>query len=225
MMLLGISNPMLAAEPPAPPQAAPAAPELKDARQRASYALGVGIARKMKSDGLDGLDLDLLRRGMQDMIVDGKSVLTDAELNSVLREYVTEAREKLSAENRKKGEEFLAANKAKPGVQTTASGLQYRVLKQGTGATPKASDRVKTHYKGTFIDGKEFDSSIGRGQPAEFPVTGVIKGWTEALQLMKVGDKWELVIPSDLAYGPEGRPGIPPHSTLVFEIELLDIPK
>jgi FKBP-type peptidyl-prolyl cis-trans isomerase FklB len=121
---------------------------------------------------------------------------------------------------------FLEENKKAEGVTTLPSGLQYKVLKSGTGATPTADDTVRTHYKGTLIDGTVFDSSYDRGEPAEFPVGGVIKGWTEALQKMKVGDKWQLVIPSELAYGESGAGGvIPPHATLVFEIELLDIPK
>jgi len=212
-----------AAAPPADPPAAKPAPELKDPRAKASYALGVGIARNLKQNRLDGVDLDLLIRGLRDMIAAEKLALTDEELNTAVVAYFRELNDKAGAENRKQGEEFLAANKAKPEVQTTKSGLQYKVLTKGTGATPKATDRVKTHYKGTLIGGKEFDSSIARGEPAVFPVGGVIPGWTEALQLMKVGDKWQLVIPSELAYGAEGNQAIPPNSTLIFEIELLGI--
>ena len=128
--------------------------------------------------------------------------------------------------NKQQGAAFLAANKSKPGVKTTASGLQYKVLKAGNGPTPKATDKVRTHYHGTLIDGTVFDSSVQRGEPAEFPVSGVIRGWTEALQLMKVGDKWQLFIPSELAYSARGAGGvIGPNSTLVFEIELLEILK
>ena len=124
------------------------------------------------------------------------------------------------------GEAFLAANAKKDGVTTTASGLQYKVIKSGTGASPKASDQVKVHYTGTTIDGNVFDSSVQRGQPAVFPVGAVIPGWVEALQLMKVGDKWQLVIPARLAYGPQSpSPAIPPNSVLIFEVELLDIVK
>ena len=123
------------------------------------------------------------------------------------------------AENQK----FLADNSQAEGVKTLESGLQYKVLKSGDGPTPTATDTVKTHYRGKLIDGNEFDSSYSRNEPATFPVNGVIRGWTEALQLMKVGDQWQLVIPSDLAYGPRGRPGIPPHATLIFELELLGI--
>ncbi len=126
---------------------------------------------------------------------------------------------------KKAGEDFLAANAKKPGVKVLPSGLQYKVLKSGNGPSPKATDTVKTHYHGTFINGKVFDSSVERGEPVEFPVNGVIKGWTEALQLMKVGDKWQLFIPSDLAYGPDGQGPIPPNSVLVFDVELLGISK
>jgi FKBP-type peptidyl-prolyl cis-trans isomerase FklB len=179
----------------------------------------VGIGRRMQQAKLEGVDIDVLARAIRDVFGGGKLALTDTEIDTVINAYVTE-------QFRKPGEDFLAANKANPGVQVTKSGLQYKVLKQGDGPTPKASDQVKTHYKGTLIDGKEFDSSIARGEPAVFPVGGVIAGWTEALQLMKVGDKWELYIPSDLAYGERGSPPkIPPHSALIFEIELLGIEK
>jgi FKBP-type peptidyl-prolyl cis-trans isomerase len=125
--------------------------------------------------------------------------------------------------NKKEGEDFLAANKKKEGVTTTESGLQYEIIKKGEGAKPTKADTVVTHYKGTFLNGKQFDSSYDRNEPAKFPVTGVIAGWTEALQLMPVGSKWKLYIPSDLAYGPNGRQGIPPNSMLIFELELLSI--
>ena len=220
----------VAADPPATapataPAAAPAAPALKDSREKASYALGVGIARNMKQNKLESVDPELLARGIRDVFSGGKLALGDEELNTAVVAYFRELNDKAGAESRKQGEEFLAANKAKPGVQTTKSGLQYKVLTEGKGATPKATDMVKTHYKGTFIDGKEFDSSIARGEPAVFPVRGVIPGWVEALQLMKVGDKWQLFVPSDLAYGADGNRSIPPHSTLLFEIELLGIEK
>jgi FKBP-type peptidyl-prolyl cis-trans isomerase len=132
---------------------------------------------------------------------------------------------KEAAENLAVGTAFLEENKAKEGVKVTPSGLQYKVIQEGTGNTPTADDRVKTHYRGTLIDGTEFDSSYKRNRPAEFPVKGVIKGWTEALQLMKEGGKWELYIPANLAYGERGRPNIPANSTLIFEIELLEIDK
>jgi FKBP-type peptidyl-prolyl cis-trans isomerase len=134
-----------------------------------------------------------------------------------------EKQQEAAAKNKKDGEDFLAANKAKEGVVTTPSGLQYKILQAGTGPKPAATDSVVCNYKGTFVDGKEFDSSYKRGEPATFPVTGVIKGWTEALQMMPVGSKWQLVIPADLAYGEQGRRGMPPNSTLVLEVELVKI--
>jgi FKBP-type peptidyl-prolyl cis-trans isomerase FklB len=147
-----------------------------------------------------------------------------AEYTEQLRAKLLQEQQELAAKNLEAGKKFLAENAKKEGVVTTASGLQYKVIKSGDGATPKADDTVTTHYRGTLIDGREFDSSISRGQPASFPVKGVIKGWTEALQLMKVGDKWELYIPSDLAYGPAQRSElIQPNSTLIFELELLSI--
>src|ERR1700730_17703129 len=129
----------------------------------------------------------------------------------------------MGQKNAATGDKFLADNKAKEGVKTTASGLQYKVLKEGTGATPKSSDTVTVNYRGTLLDGTEFDSSYKRGQPATFPVAGVIKGWTEALQIMKAGSKYQLFIPASLAYGEQGRPGIPPNSVLIFEVELMDV--
>ena len=129
----------------------------------------------------------------------------------------------VSGKNKKEGEAFLAANAKKPGVKTTKSGLQYKVIKEGTGAVPKATDTVKTHYTGTLVDGTKFDSSVDRGEPAVFGVTQVIPGWTEALQLMKVGSKWQLAIPWDIAYGADGGGRMPPNSVLVFDIELLGI--
>ena len=176
----------------------------------------MGIARNLKQNRLDGVDTDLLVRGLREMLAGEKLGLTEEELNTAVVSYFRELNDKVGVENRKQGEEFLAANKAKPEVQTTKSGLQYKVLTKGTGPTPKATDSVKTHYKGTLINGKEFDSSIARGEPAVFPVKGVIPGWTEALQLMKVGDKWQLFVPSDLAYGAEENRAIPPNSTLIF---------
>jgi len=222
LAFVGIVSPLRAEEPAAaPPAQAPS--ELKDTREKASYALGVGIARNLKQNKLDGVDADLLIRGLRDVLADEKIKLNDQELEAAMVAYFREMNDKMGAANRKEGEEFLAANKAQPDVKTTKTGLQYKVLKQGTGLSPKATDRVKTHYKGTLVNGKEFDSSIARGKPAVFPVTGVIPGWVEALQLMKVGDKWQLFIPSELAYGAEGNRAIPPNSTLIFEIELLGI--
>jgi FKBP-type peptidyl-prolyl cis-trans isomerase FklB len=164
---------------------------------------------------------------------DGKTLMTDQEYKETMTNFRTEMTQKKTAQmkeagdrNKKEGEKFIADNKKKEGVITTASGLQYKIITKGTGASPKATDTVSVHYKGTLIDGKEFDSSYRRGQPASFPVNGVIKGWTEALQLMKEGSKWQLFIPSELAYGDRGAGrDIGPNSTLIFDVELISIKK
>jgi len=182
-------------------------------------------------------DPDILARGLKDGLAGGETLLTDEEAQAVLKavqddlrakqqaqmQQAAEANKQVSDANKKEGEAFLAANKGKEGVVTLPSGLQYKIEKEGTGPKPTASDSVVCNYQGTLINGTEFDSSYKRGQPATFPVSGVIKGWTEALQLMPVGSKWQLFIPSDLAYGEPGRPGIAPGSTLIFEVELLSI--
>jgi FKBP-type peptidyl-prolyl cis-trans isomerase FklB len=153
----------------------------------------------------------------------GKTLLTDQEAQASMEEVRSDLVKKQQAEGKKEGDDFLAANKGKEGVVTLPSGLQYKILTAGTGPKPTASDTVACNYRGTRIDGTEFDSSYKRGQPTKFPVNGVIKGWTEALQLMPVGSKWQLFIPSDLAYGERGNQGIPPNSTLIFEVELVSI--
>lgn len=204
--------------------------DLKDVKSKVAYGIGLDIGKKIKSQQIE-VDLDLVARGIKDGVA-GKAALTDEQLMEAMQAFSQEMMTKMAAaaktageKNQKEGDAFLAANKTKPGVKTTASGLQYKVLKSGTGKTPKATDTVKTNYRGTLIDGKQFDSSYDRGEPAEFPVNGVIPGWTEALQLMKVGDKWQLFIPANLAYGANPRPGGPigPNATLVFDIELLDV--
>ena len=206
-----------------------AKPNLEDPRLRASYAIGADIGGNLKRQEID-VDPTAIARGLSDSL-SGKALLTDAEVQAALAEFRSqmmarmEARQKTAAtDNLKKGEAFLAANASKSGVKTTASGLQYKVLKAGTGKSPKASDTVRVHYHGTLIDGTVFDSSVDRGEPIEFPVTGVIPGWVEALQLMKEGDKWQLFIPAALAYG-ERSPGgaIGPNSTLLFDVELLAV--
>ncbi|MGA9882162.1 MAG: FKBP-type peptidyl-prolyl cis-trans isomerase [Candidatus Acidiferrales bacterium] len=199
-------------------------------KQKESYALGMNLAQRMKEQPVD-LDRNALVQGFKDELAGGKMQLTDDEASVELKQLSAEAdanakkNEQAAGEaNMKEGEDFLAANKTKEGVKVLPSGLQYKVEKEGTGPKPTAADTVVCNYRGTFIDGKEFDSSYKRGQPATFPVGGVIKGWTEALQLMPVGSKWELFIPSDLAYGPRGAGGvIGPNSTLIFEVELLSI--
>ena len=177
------------------------------------------------------VDPNILARGLKDALAGGKTALTEDQARAALMEVQNEMRKKqqeqmqvAGAASKKEGETFLAANKAKDGVVALPSGLQYKILTQGTGPKPTASDSVVCNYRGTLINGTEFDSSYKRGEPATFPVGGVIKGWTEALQLMPVGSKWQLFVPSDLAYG-ERSPGpeIPPDSTLIFEVEVLSI--
>ncbi len=212
------------------PVIAGAAKGLDTLEQKASYSFGVDFAKRLKQQGID-LDISALNHGIKDQASGNKLAFEEGEMTQFKAEYTQQLRTKLmqeqqqlSAKNLEAGKQFLAQNAKKEGVVTTASGLQYKVVKSGNGKTPQADDTVTTNYRGTLIDGREFDSSYSRGQPASFPVKGVIKGWTEALQLMKVGDKWELYIPSELAYGAAQRSElIQPNSTLVFELELLGI--
>ena len=220
---------------PAPSQpAAPAPPPLNPAfqsqKQQEGYALGMNIGRGLKRQSVD-VDVDALLKGLKDTLSGDKLVLTDQEVTATLTELQQEVREKqqiaemkAGEANMKAGADFLAANKTKEGVVALPSGLQYKIITAGTGPKPAASDTVVCNYKGTLLDGTEFDSSYKRGQPASFPVGQVIKGWTEALQLMPVGSKWELFIPPDLAYGSRGAGGgIGPNATLIFEVELISI--
>ena len=200
--------------------------ELSTPKLKSSYVIGVNIGKGMKQQGLDA-DFDMILKGMKDGAA-GTPALTDEEMQQAMMELQKEMQGKaaeLGTKSKKEGEEFLAANKSKEGVKTTPSGLQYKVLKEGKGPKPKATDTVKVHYRGTLLNGTEFDSSYKRGEPVEFALDQVIKGWTEGLQLMPVGSKYEFWIPSQLAYGEPGNRGIPPNSTLVFEVELLDIVK
>ena len=212
------------------PMLASADKGLETLEQKASYSFGVDFAKRLEQQGID-LDIPALTRGIKDQASGGKLAFEEGEMNQVKADYTEQLRaqlikeqEAVAAKNLEAGKQFLAENAKKEGVVTTASGLQYKVIESGDGPSPGPNDTVTTHYRGTLIDGREFDSSYSRGQPASFPVGGVIKGWTEALQLMKVGDKWELYIPSDLAYGPAARSElIQPNSTLIFELELLGI--
>ncbi len=200
-------------------------------KQKASYALGMKIGGDLRKQKLnESLDSAITARGLRDALSGAKAAMTEDEAKAALTQLQTDMRAKHDAESKvasaaghKEGDAYLAANKSKDGVVTLPDGLQYKILTAGTGAKPAASDTVTVNYKGSLIDGTEFDSSYKRGQPASFPVGGVIKGWTEALQLMPIGSKWQLVIPSDLAYGDAGRPGIPPGATLIFEVELISI--
>jgi FKBP-type peptidyl-prolyl cis-trans isomerase FklB len=197
--------------------------ELKDDKQKFSYTVGMNMGRQYKRQNLE-LDYDALLRGLKDAMSGGPTLLTETEAREVYRSYQQQQRKVLADKNKKEGEAFLAENAKKEGVKVLPSGLQYKVLTEGTGPMPKTNETVVVHYRGTLIDGKEFDSSYKRGQPMTRGVTALIKGWTEALQLMKVGSKWQLFIPSELAYGERGAGGdIGPNSALIFEVELLSI--
>ncbi len=212
---------------------APVAGALSSSQDSISYSIGLFMAQSLKQNGMTDLNSALVTQGLQDAMKGGATRLSMEQASTIMnayqqKQFATKNAESMkeSAENKKIGDEFLANNKAKAGVMTTASGLQYSVEKEGTGPKPTATDRVKVHYTGKLLDGSEFDSSVKRGEPAEFGVTQVIKGWTEALQMMPVGSKWKLFIPSDLAYGDRGAGAdIKPGSTLVFDVELLDIVK
>jgi FKBP-type peptidyl-prolyl cis-trans isomerase FklB len=205
---------------------------LKSQKDKVSYIIGVDIGNNLKRQSVD-VDTDLLLKGMKDALAGEKLLLTEDEIRETMTSFSAEMKKKHEEElkkaaekNKKEGEEFLAENKKKEGVKTLESGLQYKVLEEGTGASPTADDTVTVNYVGKLLDGTEFDSSYKRGQPATFPVKGVIKGWTEALQLMKEGAKWKLFIPSDLAYGEKGAPPtIGPNATLIFDVELISINK
>ncbi len=203
---------------------------LKTQKDKLSYAIGMNIGKNLHRSSID-VDPAVLMQGLQASLVDGKTLLTEQEAQTVLMEMQAEARKKqeekmqqAGAENQKEADAFLAANKTKPGVVTLPSGLQYKILKEGAGPKPSATDSVVCNYRGTLINGTEFDSSYKRGEPTTFPVNQVIKGWTEALQLMPVGSKWQLFVPAELAYGPRGTgPDIGPNTMLIFEVELLSI--
>jgi FKBP-type peptidyl-prolyl cis-trans isomerase FklB len=206
------------------------APELKNDREKISYSIGMDIGGNLKRGSVD-VDPDLLAKGLKDSYGGGKTLLTEdqarqaiAEFQKALMAKKAETMQKLSEKNKAEGEKFLAENGKKKGVKSLPSGLQYKEITPGRGKSPTASDNVTTHYKGMLIDGTEFDSSYKRGQPATFPVSGVIAGWTEALQLMKEGAKWQLFVPSRLAYGEKGAGQvIGPNATLIFEVELISV--
>ncbi len=205
-------------------------PALKTQKEKASYSVGVDVAKSLVKMGMD-LDLDVFIRGLKDGFAGKKTLMTDDEMHATMTalqndlvKKQSQGKQTAAEENKKAGEAFLAENKKKEGVVTLPSGLQYKILKAGKGKKPTDDDTVQCHYRGTLIDGTEFDSSYRRGQPASFPVAGVIPGWTEALKLMPVGSKWQLFVPSKLAYGEHGTgEEIGPNATLIFEVELLGI--
>jgi FKBP-type peptidyl-prolyl cis-trans isomerase FklB len=207
------------------------APELKTDKDKFSYALGVKIAENFHKQGLE-LDPAVFAKAFADSFNGGKTAMTDQEMETLLAAASQEIRKKQAAQQaekgaaaQKEGEGFLAGNKTKEGVVTLPSGLQYKILNAGTGDKPTLDDTVVCNYKGTLINGTEFDASTKHGGPATFPVKGVIAGWTEALQLMPVGSKWQLFVPSNLAYGAQGPADIGPNATLIFEVELVSIQK
>jgi FKBP-type peptidyl-prolyl cis-trans isomerase FklB len=208
-----------------------AAAKFENNDAKIGYAFGVMFGQRMRNE-LGNIDLDQFADGMKTAFNGEPQLMSDEEIAQTLSEYQREMQQKQIAElqkqgeeNKKTGEAFLSENKNKEGVVTLESGLQYKVLTEGKGPQPGASDSVTVHYTGSFINGEVFDSSVARGQPATFPVNGVIAGWTEALQLMPTGSKWQLFIPSDLAYGPNGNRSIGPNETLLFEVELIEVKK
>ncbi|MEZ0391310.1 MAG: FKBP-type peptidyl-prolyl cis-trans isomerase [Pseudobdellovibrionaceae bacterium] len=199
--------------------------KLDDDKKKASYAIGQQIGTNLKNQNIE-FDGDVLAMSIKEAAAGKESKLKPEEMQAALmklQENMMKKQQEAAEKNKTDGAAFLEKNKSAEGVKTTASGLQYIVVQEGTGKTPTLKDTVKAHYKGTLINGEQFDSSYDRGQPAEFPVEGVIKGWTEALQLMKVGGKIKLFVPPELGYGPAARPGIPANSVLIFEVELLDV--
>jgi FKBP-type peptidyl-prolyl cis-trans isomerase FklB len=204
---------------------------LKTQKDKVSYSIGMDIGMTLKNQSIE-VDPAILSRGIKDSMSGQKPLMAEQEIRDTIAAFQKEMMAKqqelakqMGEKNKKQGEAFLAENKKKEGVKTLASGLQYKVIKVGTGKKPKATDTVTTNYRGTLVDGTEFDSSARQGKPATFPVNGVIPGWTEALQLMEEGAKWQLFIPSNLAYGERGTPGGPigPNAALIFDIELVSI--
>ena len=199
---------------------------LKTPLDSVSYALGINIGQNLKAQGMDSINIEVLSKAFSDILKGNTLLIAPEKAEAVLNDYFAKLQSEKAEKNKVAGIKFLEENKKKAGVITLPSGLQYTVMKEGTGAIPKETDKVTTHYHGTLMDGTVFDSSVDRGQPASFPVNGVIKGWVEALQLMKTGSKWKLFVPSELAYGERGAGGkIGPGATLIFEVELISIDK
>ena len=232
LMAVTLSTALYAQDQPPATQPATAGEEPAEAfaseKEKISYAIGLNIATGLKQRDVE-LDVDALIRGLRDVLAERDTLMTFAESNQIIMQWQMQERERLAREdeelaekNKKEAEEFLAENKEKEGVKVTDSGLQYIVIEEGDGPSPKPTDMVTVHYRGTLIDGTEFDSSYERGEPARFVVNQVIEGWQESLPMMKVGAKWKLFIPPDLAYGPQRQgPQIGPNSLLIFEVELL----
>ena len=199
---------------------------LKSQKDKMSYIIGMDIGTNLKKQSID-IEPGVLARGIKDALAGAKPLLTEQEVQetmAIFQKDMMAKQQDMAIKNKKEGEAFLAENKKKEGVKTLPSGLQYKVIKEGTGKKPKLSDTVTAQYRGTLVDGTEFDSSYKRGQPASFPVSGVIPGWTEALQLMGEGAKWQLFVPSNLAYGERGASAvIGPNATLIFEVELISV--
>ncbi|HPO12450.1 MAG TPA: FKBP-type peptidyl-prolyl cis-trans isomerase [Candidatus Hydrogenedentes bacterium] len=230
---LVLTLPALAQTPPATPPPAAATAEEVPAKEKstavletdidkASYAVGIQLGEFLKRIGLIP-NQELFMKAIDDVTAGREPAINQQEAEAVVRSFMTKAQKERSDKNLAAGEEFLKANAAKEGVKVLPSGLQYKVITEGDGPSPTANDKVKVHYTGTLTDGTKFDSSVDRGEPVEFGVTQVIKGWTEALQLMKKGAKWQLFIPASLGYGPRDQQKIPANSVLIFEVELLDI--
>ena len=199
---------------------------LKNELDTFSYSLGVTIGQNLKSQGLDSFNIEIFSQALHDLLENKDLKIKPQDAGKILNDYFQNLQARKAEMNKTEGLKFLQENAKKEGVVTLPSGLQYKILKQGTGPKPGPSDKVTTHYHGTLINGTVFDSSVERGDPATFPVNGVIAGWTEALQLMPVGSKWRLFIPPNLAYGERGAGGaIGPNSTLIFDVELLSIEK
>lgn len=211
--------------------AADQALSLETQEQKVSYSFGLMLGKRMSND-LPELEMNIFVQGLKDAFEGKSQLLTDEQVGEILSQFQREQQQQQlekvqqqSEENKQTGEAFLKANKDKEGVVTLESGLQYKILNEGKGVQPGLNDVVKVHYTGSLINGEVFDSSVERGQPAQFPVNGVISGWTEALQLMPTGSKWQLYIPANLAYGPNGNRSIGPNETLLFEVELLEVDK
>ncbi|GIV31158.1 MAG: peptidyl-prolyl cis-trans isomerase [Saprospiraceae bacterium] len=200
------------------------AQQLATYKDSLSYAVGIIWGQNILQQGLTEIDPDLVATAIRDLLQENAQRLDMRQANEIVKHHITQKQEQLKQKNLEEGRKFLAENAKRPEVKVTPSGLQYEIIKQGDGPIPKSSDKVRVHYTGTLIDGTVFDSSVQRGEPLVFPVTGVIKGWVEALQMMPVGSKWKLYIPAELAYGERGAgPKIGPNATLIFEVELLGI--